>query len=244
MKKPQMILFDYGQTLLYEPGWDSNRGNLAMMRYMTKNPNGCTAEDIQREADAVFGELSQICTQLHYDVPCTTAQQLIYDHLGIELALTPLEREIVFWTAATPGAVVPYADVMLDYLNHAGIRTAVISNNGWSGAALKERFDRLLPDNRFEFILSSADYLIRKPDKRLFEIALSKAGLSAEQVWYCGDSIQADVLGAHNAGIFPVHYEGGFDAKETSGRRNNGLTVDFEYLHLHDWRELIRVLKS
>lgn len=244
MNKPEIILFDYGQTLLCEPNWDSIRGNIAMMRYATKNPNHCTPEDIQREADAVFGELEEICTRMNYDIPCTTAQQLIYDHLGIELTLTPLEREIVFWTAATPGAVVPYADIMLDYLNQAGIRTAVISNNGWSGAALKERFDRLLPNNRFEFILSSADYLIRKPDKRLFEIALTKAGLSADQAWYCGDSIKADVYGAHNAGIFPVFYEGDWGAKKTYDRKSNDLAIDFDYLHIHDWRKMIWILED
>ena len=64
---------------------------------------------------------------------------------------------------------------------------------------MKERFDRLLPNNHFEFIISSSDYMIRKPDKRLFEIALLKSGLTADKVWYCGDSIYCDVNGAHNA---------------------------------------------
>ena len=27
MNYPRMIIFDYGHTLLYEPGWDSVRGN-------------------------------------------------------------------------------------------------------------------------------------------------------------------------------------------------------------------------
>ncbi len=26
MRSPKMIVFDYGHTLLYEPGWDSDRG--------------------------------------------------------------------------------------------------------------------------------------------------------------------------------------------------------------------------
>ena len=32
MKYPKMILFDYGRTLAYEPGWDSLRGNAALLR--------------------------------------------------------------------------------------------------------------------------------------------------------------------------------------------------------------------
>lgn len=39
MKYPQMIIFDYGHTLLYEPGWDAVRGNAELLKYVTKNPN-------------------------------------------------------------------------------------------------------------------------------------------------------------------------------------------------------------
>ena len=35
MKTPQMIVFDYGHTLLFEPGWDSNRGQMELLKYMT-----------------------------------------------------------------------------------------------------------------------------------------------------------------------------------------------------------------
>lgn len=244
MNKPEMIIFDYGHTLLYEPDWNSERGNRELMKYITKNPNNCTPEDIEREIRVVFGEIERVRDTLHYDIPCRVGDRLAYEHLGIEFSLTPLEHEIVFWTAATPGAVTPNAEIMLDYLNEAGIRTAVISNNGWSGEALKERFDRLLPGNRFEFVMSSCDYMIRKPDRRLFEIALNKAGLTADKVWYCGDSITADVCGSHGAGIFPVLYEGDIPGREKRDCDNIGAVVDFEYLHIHDWLELVEILQS
>lgn len=244
MKSPEMILFDYGHTLLYEPDWDSERGNRALYRYITKNPNQCTLADICREMDSVFQELDVITKILHYDVPCATGNRLALEHLGIELSLTPLEREIVFWSAASPGAVVPYADTVLAYLNETGIRTAIISNNGWSGEAMKDRFDRLLPGNRFEFILSSCDYLVRKPDKRLFEIALLKAGLPADKVWYCGDSIPTDVYGARNAGMFPVLFDGNIPIEHSFDHKNEGQPLDFDHLHIHDWRELIEILNG
>lgn len=244
MKRPEMIIFDYGDTLLYEPDWNPKRGNLELMKYITKNPNNCTIDDISREINVVFSEIRKVRDTLQYDIPCRTGNRLAYEHLGIEFSLTPLEEEIVFWTAATPGAITPNADKMLDYLNDSGIRTAVISNNGWSGEALKERFDRLLPNNRFEFILSSCDYMIRKPDKRLFEIALHKAGLSADRVWYCGDRLEADVYGAHNAGIFPVLYEGDFPAADSPKHNGEKTIIDFDYLHIHDWLELVAVLEN
>lgn len=132
------------------------------------------------------------------------------------------------------------ADKLLDFLNDEGIRTAVLSNNGWSGEAIRNRFDRLLPQNRFAFVMSSADYMIRKPDPRLFEIALLKAELDASAVWYVGDSLRADVYGAHAAGLFPVWY-----AEETMESRNDDAGIprpDFDYLRIGRLDDLRRIL--
>ena len=244
MKKPEMIIFDYGHTLLYEPGFNADRGNIALCKYIIKNPNNCTLDDIRSEINQVFDEINKVREILNYDIPCITGNRLAYEHLGIEFSLTPLEKEIVFWSAATSGAVVPNTEIMLDFLNSKGIRTAVISNNGWSGEALKDRFDKLLPNNKFEFVISSCDYMVRKPDKRLFDIALIKAGLSADKVWYCGDSIEADVYGSKNAGMFPVLFEGNIPIENSFDHKNDGLSIEFEYLHIHDWCEIIEILKS
>lgn len=242
--KPEMIIFDYGDTLLCERDWNSDRGNAELMKYIVKNPNNCTLEDISSEVQKVFGEIENVRKTFRYDISARVGNRLAFEHLGIEFSLSPLEHEIIFWTAASQGAIMPYADKMIDYLNQTGIRTAVISNNAWSGEAIKERFDRLLPNNQFEFIISSSDYMIRKPDKRLFEIALIKSGLTADKVWYCGDSIYCDVNGAHNAGIFPVLYEGSTAEENPSVRDNQGMEIPFEHLHIHDWREMIEALEK
>lgn len=42
MKYPQMIIFDYGHTLLYEPDWNTDQGNEALLKHAVKNPNNCT----------------------------------------------------------------------------------------------------------------------------------------------------------------------------------------------------------
>lgn len=76
--------------------------------------------------------------------------------------------------------------------------------------------------------------MIRKPDKRLFEIALMKSGLASDKVWYCGDSYSNDVVVANNAGFFPVYYSD----------TNNHANADFEYLSVRDWREMIKTLEN
>ena len=43
---PEMIMFDYGHTLLQEPGWNPRNGINALMQYVIHNPNGYTTDDI------------------------------------------------------------------------------------------------------------------------------------------------------------------------------------------------------
>lgn len=232
LKKPDMIMFDYHNTLVAEPDWSAESGNKALMKYITRNPRGCTFEDIIAQYHAVFSEISRVRRSLGYEISGVAGSKLVYEGLGIGLSLTDSELEQVFWNAASRVKVLPFASEMLKYLRSAGIRTAVISNNAWSGRALKARLDRLLPENVFEFHISSCDYMVRKPDRRLFEAALSKAGLSADRVWYCGDVFEKDVVGAHGSGIFPVLYGGGKHA------------ADFDYLKINGWRELVSLLKN
>ncbi len=150
--------------------------------------------------------------------------------------------ETVFWNGASMGAVMPDADKMLDYINQNGIRSAVISNLLWSGAALTERLNRLLPNNQFAFVMTSSDYFMRKPNRILFDIALQKAGVSADEVWYCGDDPQADIEGAAQVGIYPVWYDN--DTEKDYKDRNNEHLPQCEHLHIHDWNELIDWLEK
>ena len=155
------------------------------------------------------------------------------------------EAEEIIMNGISQGAIMPHADILLDYLNSKGIRTGVISNNCFSSNALKKLFNRLLPRNKFEFVLASSDYIFKKPHNVMFDIALQKSRLSADKVWYCGDSIETDVQGSKNVGMFPVLYEGiTVDDTNPFAHQNDNLKVDFEYLHITDWNELINVLEQ
>ena len=96
----------------------------------------------------------------------------------------------------------------LGYLKNKGIRTGVISNICYAPSVVAERINRLLPKNAFEFIITSSNYIFRKPNKRIFDLALEKAGLQADEVWFIGDQYECDVKGSLNAGLLPVWYIG------------------------------------
>ncbi len=140
----------------------------------------------------------------------------------------------------SPGAVMPGAPEMLDYINSRGIRSGVISNIMFSGAALTRRINRLLPNNRFEFIIASSDYMFRKPSPMLFELALRKAGLGPDKVWFVGDNAKADIEGAQGVKIYHVWY-----TRETPEDVWTALDTkkpDVKHLRITEHRELIEAL--
>jgi len=57
---------------------------------------------------------------------------------------------------------------------------------------LTNRINEFLPNNNFEFIIATSEYIFRKPHKRIYELALKKANLEAKDVWYCGDNAVCD----------------------------------------------------
>lgn len=244
MKRPDMIIFDYGHTLLYQPNHSTSNGNRAIYNYISKNPRNITFEEFDITIIDIFAKIKAERGSI-LEIHEYAFLKLALEYMDIELSVPFEEAEIIIMNGISEGGVMPYADKMLDYLNSEGIRTGVISNLCFSGKALKYQLDKLLPNNKFEFTLASSDYIFRKPDSIMFEIALQKAGLTADKVWYCGDSIEADIYGAKSANIFPVLYSGKtIDEINPLANRNEGLTIGFNCLHIHDWRELIDILEK
>ena len=207
-----MILFDYGQTLVNEKEFDGIAGTKAVLQYATKNKYNHTAEDVQAAADAINAELGRFDSKRQYlvkaEVPNHMFTAYLYQSMGIELSLTHQDIDRAFWNAASPGVPSDGMEDVLAFLKEQDIRTGVISNIAYCGEVVEERINNLLPQHNFEFIIATSEYMFRKPNKRIFELALEKAGLQPEDVWYIGDNYLCDVVGARSAGLFPVWYIG------------------------------------
>lgn len=240
MNKPKMILFDYGHTLLYEPGLDFLRGEESLFEYVVKNKNCLTPKEVCDFSQDLFEKIG-VVREMGLELHQWQFQRFLYEYLEIELSVSPMEAENIFWLNVSSGAIMPNADKMLDTVNECGIRSGVISNIGWSGTALTERINRLLPNNRFEFIIASSEYMFRKPSPMLFELALRKAGLHAEDVWFCGDNVNADIEGSAAVGMLPVWYED--ETVENPWKEQDKRKIpSCKHLHINDWCDLIAIL--
>lgn len=245
---PKAILFDYGQTLIDEIGFDAVAGTEAVLREAVENPEHATAEEVQAMADAMLRELGRRGVTPEEQHPVEFHNHLFYRYLyeafGMRFTKPILEVERIFWDTAAPGSPTPGMTALLAYLKRTGIRTGVISNISFSGDVLRERIERIFPDHRFDFILASSEYVFRKPHRRIFRMALHKLGLQAHEVWYCGDHAYFDVHGATRAGLFPIWYTGCHHAPETNIPGLSGNMPSDPCLEVKSWEALLPVLEQ
>jgi putative hydrolase of the HAD superfamily len=90
---------------------------------------------------------------------------------------------------------------MLDRLREAGLVLGVVSNfEAW----LERLLDELGVTHYFSVRVISGVEGMEKPDPRIFELAMSRAGVSAEASVYVGDNPEFDVDPALAVGMFPV----------------------------------------
>lgn len=240
MKKPEMILFDYGQTLVSEARFDGIAGTKAVLDKCVTNPNNISAGEIQSLANEMNKDIGRYDpeTRRSYliEVHNHPFQNYLYDYFGLTKIVSHLEIETTFWDAASPGKPTGHIEEFLLYLKNENIRSAVVSNISFSGQALENRIKTLIPQNDFEFILATSEYVFRKPHKRIFGLAARKACLEPDEIWYCGDNGICDVDGAKAAGLFPVWYKGAYE--------DYGFAPQNECLTVFDWRELTEILEG
>jgi len=91
----------------------------------------------------------------------------------------------------------------LSLLHREGYRLGIISNAS-DDDNVQALVDKAGIRQYFDFILSSAAAGIRKPNPRIFSLALENWGIPPDRVAMVGDTLGADILGAKNAGLFSI----------------------------------------
>lgn len=56
-----------------------------------------------------------------------------------------------------------------------------------------------------DYSLVSSEYIVKKPDKQIFEYTAKQLGLETYECIYVGDNYNIDILGSRNAGMTPIY---------------------------------------
>lgn len=90
----------------------------------------------------------------------------------------------------------------LEKLRDSGVRMVLLTN----GSSEKQRgkINRFCLSDFFEFCLIEEEVGFGKPDARMYEMALQKLNLKAEETWMVGDNLVWDIEAPKKAGIFSI----------------------------------------
>jgi len=206
MRRPEAVLFDLWGTLISSEGFDPGLGNAAVLK-TCDNPRAVTLEQVQELGNHVMTALETREDQSALVFTQASLLRIIGDSLDLRFRKSMEETEWDFWSAALDVRLIEGVLEVLVDLQSRGIRLGVISNSSFAGSTLERELQRHGIRRYFEFVISSADYGIRKPDPIIFEIALARLGIGAASAWFAGDNVGYDIVGARSAGIFPVAFK-------------------------------------
>jgi HAD superfamily hydrolase (TIGR01509 family) len=194
------VLFDLGGTLFgYDRRDAMGRPATVALTRMGLSPDDPDVVAARREAYAeVESEYAARSSFLHRDLFRERVDRTAR-MLGLTASATVLDRFDAENRQAIIDNLVPRDDARatLEALRARGIQTWVVSN------ADDDYLVPLLTQHRFDEILdgwtSSEEAASCKPDPRIYEYALAKAGTRPDETLFVGDSLEHDIAGAHAA---------------------------------------------
>jgi putative hydrolase of the HAD superfamily len=130
---------------------------------------------------------------------------LTFRALGLSEALVPTELNKQFMDICpTKSNVLPHTHRVLEYLLDKKYRLHILTNGFSEIQQLKINSSNL--GEYFCEVINSESCGYLKPDKRIFDYALNKISAANKECIMIGDDLEADIIGAKNAGIDHIFF--------------------------------------
>lgn len=153
----------------------------------------------------------------------------IFKRLGLPIELRPKEIETEYIALSpTKNKVFDYAHELLDYLS-TRYELHIITNGFDDIQGTKMASSKI--DHYFKVIITSETAGFRKPDPRIFQLALDMSGAKVGHSLMIGDNLKADIGGARNFGMDQVFFN--------PHRKSHTDTVTYEIAELKELIELL-----
>lgn len=215
MPLPKAISFDVGWTLIHprQSMWElfadvcRESGARADAREVEDLVHGLLSMSRERAMEAFAPDAEHSDSDAEFAALFGVMGQFIFAQAGAaedsaKLSARFLER---FWTADN-WVIFPDALPALERLRQRGVRVGVLSNASSELVAFLAQLG-LAP--HLDFTVVSAVEGRKKPDRRLYAVALQRADSAPAEMAHVGDMYVEDILGARNAGIRPFLIERG-----------------------------------
>jgi len=193
-KKPQAVIFDTDNTLYpYEPAHKA-----ATKAAETK---ACDLLGVPLEKFKEVFKIARKEVKTQLKKTASSHSRLLYYQRTIELLglntqiLMTLDLEQTYWrTFLANCQLFPEVKEFILDLKSVGITTAIITD-----LTAQIQFRKIIYfglDTYFDYVVTSEEAGIDKPDQAPYEIALIKLQKYPENIWMIGDNPEADIAGA------------------------------------------------
>lgn len=204
-----VVLFDLGSTLIYFSGdWHTitRQSLIDLVNTLLQAGLKLDAEvfraQLQARLDTYFNQREcELVEHTTGAILCGLLAEQGYADLPeklIERAMQAMYQPGEAWWQLEPETL-----PALELLRQQGYRLGMISNAA-DDANVQRLVDQAGIRPYFDVILTSAGMGIRKPHPHIFLAALATWQAAPSQAVMVGDTLNADILGANNAGIFSV----------------------------------------
>jgi len=225
------VMLDLGGTLIdLEPSKD-----VVFHGVLVRHGHNAPLADVTKaiaEAERKFDKESANLDGVHEDKFWRKYDKLVLDRVGfrgdqakfakdVSREFERIVSDVVSWTE--------YPDVrpLLEDLQARGFKLGLISN---ATDLARRVMDRLGLSKYFETIVISDEVGFRKPDKRIFQLAVNLATVAPNRTIYIGDRYAVDVVGAKMAGMNSILID------------RSGIYPDVDCIKIRTLRELRRFL--
>jgi len=203
---PRAILFDYGGTLVEEVAFDIRAGTDLLLAHAETPPTPTVLATLLKRIEHVAREVGDRRDQFQIETPWASLTRLIYYPCGIRFTRPLAELELPFWNACAVTRPMPGVKEALSEFRRAGIPMGLVSNSSFGASILLHELSKHDLDTYLTTAVTSAEYVVRKPNPLLFEVAASLLGVTRHDIWFIGDRLDTDIAGARAAGMHAIHY--------------------------------------
>lgn len=205
----QAILFDLGGTLMYaRDEWTPVEARADLMfaerlraAGMELDPSTFANTFRKRLREYYIRREESLFETTYLSVARELLQEIGYDNVTEPVIRSALDAMF----AVTQANWILEDDALptLTILQSSGYRMGIVSNAG-DNKDVFQLADKFQIEPFFDFILTSAACSYRKPHSRIFELAVAHWSIPAHEIAMVGDTLEADILGAQNAGLFGI----------------------------------------
>jgi putative hydrolase of the HAD superfamily len=206
------VLFDLGHTLInYHNDWrgpERRAVEAVSDLVLGRSSNGTKREDVASKLLELLARARNVKNTEFLEVPLESVLNNCFTYFSVEEEEDLMQEslEIFYGVLLERRDLVPGTLEMLQVLRDEGYSIGLVSDVAWglpSYFPLRD-MEHFGLDEYFDDMVFSTDVGLRKPNPRIFKIALYNVGAKAEEAVFVGNNLQCDIKGALGVGMTAI----------------------------------------